>query len=30
MVIWPEKYMSDKIGSRHRFDKVDEFETHLA
>ena len=25
-----EKYMSDKIGSRHRFDKVDEFETHLA
>lgn len=25
-----EKYMSDKIESRHRFDKVDEFETHLA
>ena len=25
-----EKYMSDKIGSRHRFEKVDEFETHLA
>ena len=25
-----EKYMSDKIGSRHRFNKVDEFETHLA
>lgn len=24
-----EKYMSDKIGSRHHFDKIDEFETHL-
>ena len=25
-----EKYMSDKIGSRHRFEKIDEFETHLS
>ena len=24
-----EKYMSDKIGSRHHFEKIDEFETHL-